>query len=308
MLLNEWGEKWLQYKKGYVKESTYASYLILMKNQILPRMGMKEVEKIDSKAVQEQVTYWSVSGRVDGTGGLALKTVKDIVTLLKMCRCDYAKMYDCSMPALEVRYPINRKVNRLCVLSKEQQGFFLETIRKKLSYESLGYAIALYTGIRIGELCALQWSDIDMGNRTITIQKTLQRIYLKKEGEKGKTRIIITSPKSEKAVRDIPISDELYKLLNRKYCKDRCAYILTGTKRYMEPRLCRRHYESFLNENKIEYIRFHSLRHTFATRCIELGADYKVVSELLGHSSVNLTLNLYVHPCWEDKRRCVELI
>ena len=308
-ILNEWGEEWLQYKKGYVKESTYANYLVLMKNQILPRLGMWEVEEINSKIVQEQITYWTMCGRLDGKGGLALKTVKDIVIILKMCRRDYAKMYDCNMPALEVEYPVNKKVSRLSVLSREQQEYLLRIIHKELEYESLGYALSLYTGIRIGELCALQWEDIDMCNRAITIQKTLQRIYLKgKKGERGKTKITITSPKSKKAVRVIPISDALYTLFSRQYCKDKRAYLLTGTRKYMEPRLYRQHYERFLDENKAEYIHFHGLRHTFATRCIESGADYKVVSELLGHASVNLTLNLYVHPCWEDKRRCVELI
>lgn len=308
-LMNEWGEEWLQYKKRYVKESTYANYLILMRNQIIPRLGEKEVEEIDSKIVQEQVTYWSECGRLDGKGGLAQKTVKDIVVILKMCRRDYAKMHDCNMPVLEVEYPVSRRVNRLNVLSKEQQEYLLNIIYDELGCESLGYALSLYTGIRIGELCALQWADIDMENRSITIQKTLQRIYFKdKHGRKGKSKITITSPKSAKAAREIPISDALYTLLDAKYCKDKQVYLLTGTRKYMEPRLYRRHYEKFLKENSVDYIRFHGLRHTFATRCIEAGADYKVVSELLGHASVNLTLNLYVHPCWEDKKRCVELI
>lgn len=308
-LMNEWAEEWLQYKKGYVKESTYANYLILMRNQIIPRLGEKPVEEVDSKTVQEQVTYWSERGRLDGKGGLAQKTVKDIVVILKMCRRDYAKMYDCNMPVLEVEYPVNKKINRLNVMSKEQQERFLNIICEELEYESLGYALSLYTGIRIGELCALQWSDIDMESRSIAIRKTLQRIYLKdKKGRKGKTKITITTPKSAKADREIPISDALHTLLSMKYCKDKNAYLLTGTRKYMEPRLYRRHYERFLKENSTEYIRFHGLRHTFATRCIESGADYKVVSELLGHASVNLTLNLYVHPCWEDKKRCVELI
>lgn len=308
-LLNEWGEEWLQFKKRYVKESTYANYLILMRNQILPRLGEKEVEEINSKTVQEQVTYWSENGRLDGKGGLAQKTVKDIVIILKMCRRDYAKMHDCNMPLLEVEYPVSKKVNRLNVLSKEQQEYFLNIICEELEYESLGYALSLYTGIRIGELCALQWADIDMDNRVISIQKTLQRIYLKdKNGGKGRTKITITSPKSAKAAREIPISDALHTLLSTKCCKDKNVYLLTGTTKYMEPRLYRRHYERFLKENSAEYIRFHGLRHTFATRCIESGADYKVVSELLGHASVNLTLNLYVHPRWEDKKRCVELI
>lgn len=308
-LLNEWAVQWLQYKKNYVKESTYANYLILMKNQILPRLGEQIVEDIDSQMVQEQVSYWAQEGRIDGKGGLSQKTLKDMIILLKMCLHDYAKVHKCSPQILEIVYPICKKAGRRNVLSKEQQDYLLSVIRGNLEYETLGYALSLYTGIRIGELCALQWGDINMDKRSIEINKTLQRIYIKGEdGGKGRTKIIITPPKSAKAMREIPISDALYALLADTYCKDKKAYLLTGTRKYTEPRLYRRHYEKFLDRNSAEYIRFHGLRHTFATRCVESGADYKVVSELLGHASVNLTLNLYVHPQWEDKKRCVELI
>lgn len=308
-LLKDWVTEWLCYKKHYVKESTYANYLVLIQNHILPRLGDCLIEELDSKTVQQQVSYWSDAGRLDGKGGLSQKTIKDMVNVLKMCLRDYAKMNNCSMPVLEVEYPVVKTVNKRNVLSREQQEYLLEKIRGNLEYESLGYALSLYSGIRIGELCALQWEDIDMGKRAITINKTLQRIYLKDmPRRKGRTKITITSPKSVKAIREIPISDALYELMKRKYCEDEKAYLLTGTKKYIEPRLYRRHYADFLNENQAEYIRFHGLRHTFATRCIESGADYKVVSELLGHASVNLTLNLYVHPQWEDKKRCVELL
>lgn len=307
--LKEWAAEWLQYKKNYVKESTYANYLILFENQILPRLGDRAVEEIDSRMVQEQVSYWAKSGRLNGAGGLSCKTIKDMITLLKMCLNDYKKVYECNMRNLEIEYPNSRNMKRRTVLSREQQEYLIGAIRRNLGYESLGYALSLYTGMRIGELCALQWGDIDMKRKSILISKTLQRIYLKNtNGKGGSTKISVTSPKSAKAVREIPISETLYGLVKCMHCKDEKAYLLTGTRKYIEPRLYRRHYERFLDRNRAEYIRFHGLRHTFATRCIESGADYKVVSELLGHASVNLTLNLYVHPQWEDKKRCVELI
>lgn len=309
VVLKEWAEEWIQLKKAYVKESTYANYLIMLKNHILPELGDVVVNEIDSQMVQQKVRDWMEHGRRDRREGLSQKTVRDMVGILKMCLRDYGKRHDCNMPVIEVEYPVRKKKIARSVLSKEEQVYLLDVIRKNLEYESLGYAMSLYTGIRIGELCALQWADIDMDGRAVEITKTLQRIYLKNvEGEKGKTKIVITAPKSEKAVRKIPISDALYEMLNDMYCKDQKSYLITGTRKYMEPRLYRKHYETFLHENQAEYIRFHGLRHTFATRCVESGADYKVVSELLGHASVNLTLNLYVHPQWEDKKRCVELI
>lgn len=309
VVLKEWAEEWLLLKRAYVKESTYANYLILLKNHILPALGDRFVHEIDSRTVQREVMIWMEEGRLDGKGGLSQKTVRDMVIVLKMCLHDYGRIHNDNMPVIEVEYPIGKRAVTRNVLSKEEQEYLLGIIRNNLGYESLGYALSLYTGIRIGELCALQWADVDMNRRAVAISKTLQRIYFKNaEGEKGKTKIVITAPKSEKAVREIPISDALYELLERMYCPDKKAYLITGTRKYMEPRLYRKHYEKFLCENQAEYIRFHGLRHTFATRCVESGADYKVISELLGHSSVNLTLNLYVHPQWEDKKRAVELI
>lgn len=127
-------------------------------------------------------------------------------------------------------------------------------------------------------------------------------------GGMGHTKVMITTPKSRKSVREIPISEALYEMLSKYKRQNPEHYLVTGSPLYMEPRLYRKHYAGFFEKKKAEYIHFHGLRHTFATRCIEAGADYKVVSELLGHASVNLTLNLYVHPQWEDKKRCVDLV
>lgn len=184
----------------------------------------------------------------------------------------------------------------------------VKAVRKSLEYETLGYVVSIYTGIRIGELCALRWEDIDMTNKVIRINKTLQRIYIKSSVGGGKTKIIITPPKSTKSIRVVPISKIVYELLTKMRPNNGDFYLLTGKLKYIEPRLYRKHYYKFLREHGLRIINFHGLRHTFATRCIETGADYKIVSELLGHSSIALTLNLYVHPHLEDKRRCVELI
>lgn len=309
VVFSDWAEEWLEYKRRYVKESTYANYLIFMRNQLIPALGNEYIGDINSVKIQEKIDWWAEKGRIDGRGELSQKTVRDIVTILKMCIRDYAKTNRQEPPFFTVKYPPAKGRKRMDILSHEQQENLLAVIRQDKGYETLGYALSLYTGIRIGELCALKWADIDMEKRQIIIDKTLQRIYLKgRDNKKGKTKIIITSPKSENAVRNIPISEALLELLKSRACTEREKYLLTGTEKYIEPRLYRKHYRKFLIENQAEYIRFHGLRHTFATRCVEHGANYKAVSELLGHASVDLTLNLYVHPQWEEKRKCVELI
>lgn len=308
ILFEEWAEEWLMHKQNYVKESTYANYLIAMVNHIIPALSDYYVDEISTQIMQELVLKWTRHGKLNGRGGLSVKTVRDMMIILKTCLKDFGERYDCEIRIRTIEYPAKNTVNRKEILSQEQQEYLMRTIRKNLGYETLGYAVTLHTGIRIGELCALKWKDIDLKNRYIVINKTLQRVYFKSNDNCGSTKIIITPPKSNRAVRDIPISDALYKLIKRLESQDENAYLLTGKGHYIEPRLCRKHYEKFLREHSAEIITFHGLRHTFATRCIEAGADYKVVSELLGHSSVNLTLNLYVHPQMEDKRRCVELI
>lgn len=308
VLFEEWAGEWLAHKRNYVKESTYANYLITVVNHLIPTFKGRKMEDITTNVVQDAVLGWSENGRLDGKGGLGHKSIRDMVVILKMCLKDYEARYDAEIKLRTIDYPIQKKTDAQCSLSQNQREHLLRIINKNLESESLGYAVSLYTGIRIGELCALKWEDIDMENRIIKINKTLQRIYLKSTRKKGRTKVIITTPKSMKGIRDIPISEALFVLLEKARCLDKGAYLLTGTRKFIEPRLYGKHYQKFLSIFQFKAIKFHGLRHTFATRCIEAGADYKVVSELLGHSSVNLTLNLYVHPHMDDKRRCVELL
>lgn len=309
MLLKDWAEEWLSTKRDYVKESTYANYIFLMEKHILPQFGNEPVSSLNGKRIQRSVKFWLEKGRCDGKGGLSRKTVKDMLVVLRMCLCDYGQAYECAIPSWKVEFPPENTVNRREVLSRKQQQMLVEWIKHDLNYETLGYAVTLYTGIRIGELCALKWGNVNWEQRSILVTKTMQRIYLKNQiGGKGYTKVTVTTPKSRKSVREIPISESLYALMFKFRDQDPENYLVTGNRFFMEPRLYRKHYARFFEKREATYIRFHGLRHTFATRCVEAGADYKVVSELLGHASVNLTLNLYVHPQWEDKKRCVNLV
>lgn len=166
--------------------------------------------------------------------------------------------------------------------------------------------ICLNSGLRIGELCALKWKDVDLERKIIYITKTLQRIYV--SDVQRKTDIIIASPKTSASIREIPVGEKILSLIKELPYYNKENYILTNTSSYIEPGIFRRYYKSFLRKNNIPVLKFHCLRHTFATRLIENGADYKSVSEILGHSTIHTTLNMYVHPMIEEKRRCVELI
>lgn len=166
----------------------------------------------------------------------------------------------------------------------------------------------MYTGLRIGEICALKWNDIDFDNKILIVNKTIQRIFIKNIENKSHSKILITSPKSKSSNREIPLSNSIYNILKLHIPKDTNTYFITGNQKYIEPRTYRSYYDRFIKNIGIEHINFHALRHTFATRLIESGVDYKTVSELLGHSSVNITLSMYIHPHMEQKRKAVECI
>ena len=160
--------------------------------------------------------------------------------------------------------------------------------------------------MRIGEICALTWNDIDIQNETIHIHKTLQRIYIF-ENTKKQTKLILDTPKTKNSIRDIPILPELLSLLRSiKKVVNNEYFILSNDSTPLEPRAYRNYYKNLLNKIGVPFIKFHALRHSFATRCVESKCDYKTISVILGHSSINTTMNLYVHPNLEQKRRCLK--
>lgn len=169
--------------------------------------------------------------------------------------------------------------------------------------KNIGILISLFTGLRIGELCALTWENISIENENIHVNRTLQRIQIVNADEQSssKTQIIITSPKSVCSIRTIPLPKSIISVLQKIEVKE--GYLLTGNiEKYVEPRSMQYHFKKVLSKCGIEIVNFHVLRHTFATRCIELGFDVKTLSELLGHSNVNITMSRYVHPSFELKK------
>jgi integrase len=155
-------------------------------------------------------------------------------------------------------------------------------------------------------VCALKWQDIDIANGVIKVKRTIQRIYTSEEGRR-KTELFIDTPKTKNSLREIPISKELLRMLRpvKKIVND-SFFVLTNDIKPTEPRTYRCYYVKLMTQLEIPHLKFHGLRHSFATRCIESKCDYKTVSVLLGHSNITTTLNLYVHPNLEQKKKCIE--
>ena len=155
--------------------------------------------------------------------------------------------------------------------------------------------LCLYTGLRIGEVCALRWDCVDLDKRALRVRATVQGVRLQDPGDGPKTKMLYSEPKSKTSIRDIPLPEQLLPIL-RQFQGDPSAFILSGAAdQYPEPRLLQYWFKKYLVQCGIEDANFHALRHTFATRCVESGFELKSLSEILGHANVNVTLNRYVH-------------
>lgn len=293
---NELATLWKADKKQYVKKSTYATYTILLQNHLQPAFGQRT--EITEELVQQYVLAKLQEG-------LSRKTIKDMLIILKMVLKFGSKWHMTESRSIEIKFPTDRENPPLEVLSISNQRKIMQHIKENFSFQNLGIYICLLSGIRIGEICALKWGDIDTANGIIRINKTLQRIYT--PGTPAHTELIIDTPKSKNSIREIPMTKELLsiikplkKVVNNEY------YVLTNNPHPTEPRTYRNHYYRLMKHLELPALKFHGLRHSFATRCIESRCDYKTVSVLLGHSNISTTLNLYVHPNMEQKKRCIE--
>lgn len=306
ILYKDWIYTWLLEKKDYIKESTYANYSNNIFNHIIPKLGNYYLNELNHKVIQDFLLELSKNGRKDNTGGLAEKTIKDITIIIKGSIKKGINEDKIKHIELTFNYPKDNKENKLYVLTKREQNKITNYVLENINSRNIGLLISLYSGIRIGELCALRWEDVDFKKNCLTINKTIQRVYIK-DKNKNISKVIITTPKTKNANREIPINKDFLEIL-KKVKSDKEHYILTGNERYIEPRTYRKYFNKILDELKIKHFNFHSLRHTFATNCISLGVDYKTVSELLGHANVNITLNLYVHPRYSQKKKCIDLV
>ncbi|MBQ9311010.1 MAG: site-specific integrase [Bacteroidales bacterium] len=287
---------WREEKKRYVKLSSYSSYVLLLDKHILPCFGRKT--GLSEKDVQQFVL-----SKLDE--GLSRKSVQDTVVVLKMIARFGARQGLCEAPDWVLKYPTTSSARKVEAFSAVDQYHIMSYISRNVTPKSIGIYICLSTGLRIGELCALQWKDIDMDKGVVSVTKTIERLYLV-DAPKRCTKLVIDVPKTEGSNREIPMSDDLISLLRPMVGgSDPEDFVLSGTRTPYEPRTYRNFYRLFLEKAGIPFLKFHSLRHTFATRCIESGCDYKTVSVLLGHSDISTTLNLYVHPDYAQKKRCI---
>ena len=288
-------EEWYNDISHRVNESTCANYALKANKHLLPYFGdlpISEITEDDIYAFIELKQNQSLSTRY----------IADIIGVVKALFKFAVKTCHIINPTENVSLPKRSKPEIRLLDSGEQeklQGYIAQNHNKT----TMGVALSMTTGVRIGELCALQWKDIDLEKRILTVRKTMQRVQTP-NGE-TRTKLIITDPKSESSKRVIPITQNMADFLAEFKCSEN-DYVLSGCEKPVEPRSMQYRFAKILKNVNLPSVHFHALRHIFASTCVKLGFDVKALSELLGHSSVEITLNRYVHSSFEQKKEYMD--
>ena len=286
---------WLKSKRLSVKVSTFSRYKTIVENHLYRQFSGQRISQITEQSVQAFAEILMKDHKP--------KTVKDILILLGQILSFANDRGLCQPVSTSVKLPKEQK-RRMYIFTVLQQQHLVLYLIRNLDLQRLGVLICLQTGIRLGEICGLRFEDIDFESGTIRVQRTIQRI----KDENGGTRFLIDTPKTDTSMREIPVSDFLMKYLQPYRKHKKTAYVLTGTEEFTQPRTYQNRFKRYLRECGLPEANFHTLRHTFASRAVELGFDVKSLSEILGHDNVNITLNRYVHSSIEQKRKQMELL
>lgn len=291
MTLDEIFERFVRERQDEIRPTTMAAYKTQYVNKIRPTFGRCDISEIRTPMVQEWITGLS--------GSLSPHTVRDCYTLFKsVLRWCYAKE-DRECPAYKVKFPEEEK-KELEVYSRQEQKKIVDYIDEHPGIKEFGVLLCLSTGMRIGEVCGLQWEDIDMEKSCLNVRKTVGRSY---DIDTGKTEVYIGPPKSKSSRRTIPIPKPLMQKMKKMTGLVKPEYyIISGGPKPLEPRTYRNFFIDLLDKAGVRRLKFHGLRHSFATLMVESKADIKTLSTILGHSGIEITMDTYVHPSNESKR------
>lgn len=297
MKYKDWISEWLDgYVKPTVKEKTYINYSVMLKAHILPALGELDLEELTLPVLQSFVFNMSDHGNVKTGNGLSPSTVSMIMGVVER--------------SLKFAVEIGR-IDRHCadhvkcprINAKKMECFSLSEQRKIEEYvlkspydKRIGVLICLYTGMRIGELMALRWSDVDFEKCVITVNATCRDGF-----ESGRVIKILDLPKTVTSKRTIPVPRQIMPYLRRLKIKGSGEYVISNEGRMLTVRGYQKTFTIMLRRLGIEHRGFHALRHTFATRALECGMDVKTLADILGHKNPNVTLNRYAHSMMEHK-------
>lgn len=286
-------EEWLREVEQSRKYSTYIKYKKLYTCHIQTIFSSAKLFQMTNGYIQARIAALEVSD----------STRQSVVAAIKQTLRYVEKQYGYPMPAIRDS-SLQKRPSSIEIMNRTEQTKLIRFLNSDMDISKAGIYLCLFTGLRLGEVCSLKWEDIDQDRGLLHVNRTVQRI----ESKEGPTKTILleTSPKSFFSKREIPISDSMLSLLT-KFKQEGQEYVLQNN-RPMEPRTYQNHFKKYLKKINVPNYNFHILRHTFATNCIDSGMDVKSLSEILGHSNVQITLNRYVHPSMDTKRKYINAL
>lgn len=296
---------WMDNNKSRLKGATINKYQNLIDSHILAELGSVQIGELDATRINKFLNKMLVSGKINGTGGLSPSYVRSMAIVISAAINFAVNEGLCSPLKTSICKPVSDK-KEFSILDKNTQQQFETFLLKDLDLTKAGIFISLHTGMRIGEVCALSWEDIDLVQNVIHVRHTVARVRKSSIFSNGTTELIIDSPKTKSSSRDIPISSKLLPVILKIQQLSSSGFVISETDTFVHPRTYENRYHKTLKECNVDKINYHTLRHTFATRCIEAGVDVKSLSEILGHGNVSITLNTYVHSSMEMKRNQLE--
>ena len=295
-IFSEYCDEWLSVNKSKVKDSTTAKYSAAVENHIIPYFGGLLPEMITTEMTANFVNRLMTAKK------LSAKTAKDTAVILKSI-LKYIARTKKRTDIIEVAIP-KHTAPKIRVLSCDEQQKFIKYLLTDMDSYKFGVLFALMTGMRIGEVCALKTKDVSLAEKTVCVRETVQRIK-NLDGNGAKTKVIFSNPKSRSSVRVVPLTNMAFELCReRKQAFAPDAFLLTGSEtKFVEPRVLQYKIKQYSTACGIENLHFHALRHTFATRCVEVGFEIKSLSEVLGHATPRITLERYVYSSIEFKKQ-----
>ena len=298
MTVRELVTEWLHVTASRIKESTAANYVMKAEKHLIPAFGEIKCCLLKAKDI-----YAFIERKIKE--GLSVRYLSDIIVLFKSVFRYASREYRIRNVLDGIVLPKKNKPE-IAVMNKKQQLRLEKYLDERPSVTSVGIAISMYMGLRIGEVCGLQWGDFDLSAGVLTIRRTVSRIYCRD----GHTKVLIQTPKTRSSGREIPIPQELFTLLQRLHggASEETWFLSGNAEKPVEPRCYRKSVQLYLRQAAVRKVHPHTLRHTFATTCLQAGCDIKTLSELLGHADPNITLRRYVHSNMNRKRRELERV
>lgn len=293
-------DEWLIANSLSNKSSTFLKYSNIINAHIVPMLGNIPINELDARTINLYVKHKIEKGKLDGTGGLSPSYVNTMIIIINSVINFAAHQHLCNKLEYKISKPKNRAVSPN-ILSNSDYATMSICLFDNTDDTKFAIMLSLFTGLRIGEVCALKWENIDFENLTLHVESTITRV----KDNQGKTKYIVDTPKTETSDRIIPIPKMLVKTMKEFRNKDN-NFVISGSDKFTNPRTLEYRFHKTLKQMEIEDCNFHTLRHTFASKCIAVGMDVKSLSEILGHANAATTLKIYVHSSMDLKRLNME--